>query len=806
MHPLLIAALLASPAPRHALQANMQVGVQRDTAKGHTTVTASIGIDPDTGDNHDRRPPKRIPVTEEHLRTAFKSPLARTLLERARTARLEQDSSLMSYEATTYERVSAGMGFSRIGGDHLLFRHEDATHVRWNRKFGAWIDVTGSRTALPVAADDDVNDADDDISGDMPSLPYFPGKEPLITFNGSGMVKASVDERDIVHPLADGAEAYYTYAVGDSVTFHLPNGRAVMLRELLVRPRAPKWNLVVGSLWFDNAGGQLVRAAYRLSVPMDVWAIVKEDDSTATDDVPKWVMPLISPMRAQVTTMYVEYGLYNERFWLPRIMSTDGDAQVSFMHVPFKFEQRFDYRSVNAIDSLPPIQVTRRPQPPDSLSDADREKWRDSVSEVRHAHRVAYRDSVRRGLLVDTTECQGTAGSRTVTKRNRNEGNYNIAVVVPCDRQALARSPDLPASIYDEGDRVFGSSEKAALIAEALAMGAQPPFAFGAIPPTFKWGLEFTRFNRVEGLSTGGLVEQQLGAGYTASLLGRIGVADLEPNVELGLARTNLTKTIRARAYNRLVAANDWGNPLSFGSSVSALLFGRDEGFYYRASGAEIEYAREQGTLWKWRVFAERERTAAVDNTFSLGARFIPNLTAQRASFAGTSFRVNHTHGLDPNGFRVFTDLRLESAISDSANVAYGRGALDLTFSQGIGRIGTALTLSGGSSLGTLPMQRRWFLGGAHTVRGELPDTSLSGNAYWLARAEVGGPVRVVRPVVFTDIGWVGDRNHMSAVGRPMSGFGVGASILDGLIRADLSRGVYPTQRVRFDMYVEARF
>ena len=802
MHCLLIAALFT--APTSTLQANMQVGVQRDTASHRTSVTAGIAVNGADDDRDSVRPPKRIPVTAEHLRTAFKTPLARTVLERARAARMSQDSSLMSYEATTYERVSAGMGFSRIGGDRLLFRHEDASHVRWHRKYGAWINVTGSRTALPVAADDD--DPDDDMNGDMPGLPYFPGKEPLITFNGSGMVKSTVDEHDIVHPLADGAEAYYTYAVGDSITFRLPDGRSVLLRELLVRPRAPKWNLVVGSLWFDNASGQLVRAAYRLSIPMDVWAVVKEQDSTATDDIPIWVMPLISPMRAQVSTMYVEYGLYDNRFWLPRLLSTDGDAQVSFMHVPFKFEQRFDYQSVNAIDSLPVIQVTRRPQPPDSLSDSLKDKWRDSVREVRHQQRLAERDSVKRGLKVDTAECRGTSGTRTVTRRERSNGNYNMAVVIPCDREALAHSPDLPPSIYDEGERVFGEGEKNALIAEALAMGAQPPFAFGAIPPTFKWGLEFTRFNRVEGLSTGGLVEQQLGGGYTASLLGRMGYADLEPNVELTLSRTNLTKTIRGRVYNRLVAANDWGNPLSFGSSVSAFLFGRDEGFYYRASGVELEYAREQGTLWQWRLFAERERSAAVDNKFSLGAPFIANVTAQRAAYAGTSYRLGRTLGADPNGFRMFTDLRLEGAVSDSATASYGRGALDLTFTDAFGGIASALTLSGGSSVGALPAQRRWFLGGAHTVRGELPDTSLSGNAYWLARAEIGGPTRGVRPVVFADMGWVGDRDHMSAIGRPMSGAGIGASVLDGLIRADLSRGIYPRERIRFDMYVEAKF
>jgi hypothetical protein len=39
-----------------------------------------------------------------------------------------------------------------------------------------------------------------------------------------------------------------------------------------------------------------------------------------------------------------------------------------------------------------------------------------------------------------------------------------------------------------------------------------------------------------------------------------------------------------------------------------------------------------------------------------------------------------------------------------------------------------------------------------------------------------------------------------------MSGAGVGVSFMDGLVRADLARGIYPSKRFRFDLYVEARF
>lgn len=339
-------------------------------------------------------------------------------------------------------------------------------------------------------------------------------------------------------------------------------------------------------------------------------------------------------------------------------------------------------------------------------------------------------------------------------------------------------------------------------------MGAQPPMSIGSVPPRVYYGLEYTRFNRVEGLSTGALVEQTLGGGYTARLLGRIGYADLEPNVELGLSRTNLTRTITLRGYSRLVAANDWGNPLAFGSSLSALLFGRDEGFYYRATGAELEWVRERptGARFAWRLFAEQQRSAVKELDRALGPAFIENIDARKGGYAGLASRFTHTKGVDPNGFRLFTDARAEGAVSDSSSAVYGRGALDLTMTQGLGRVAAALTVSGGSSVGPLPAQRRWFLGGAHTVRGQRADTSISGNAYWLGRLEVGTAVQGVRPVIFGDIGWTGPRELWQDVARPMSGAGVGASALDGLIRLDLARGIYPQKRTMLYLYVDAKF
>ncbi|MGH7688232.1 MAG: hypothetical protein ACREN3_01350, partial [Gemmatimonadaceae bacterium] len=412
-----------------ALAIQVQVHAGRDSSKQHSaSVSVSIGSADTTGRAHHL--PRRIPVTPELLRTAFKDSAARTLLLRARAARMHQDSALVSYDATTYQRISAGLGIGSIGRDRLMFRHEDATRVRWQRGVGAWVELKGARTAIPIAPAEAQDSADAGMNeDDMGTIPYYPGYESL--WIGSGVAKAQVDEREIVHPLAGGAEAYYTYATGDSVSFRLPDGKVVRLRELKVRPRHPKWNVVVGSLWFDVSSGQLVRAAFRMSIPMNIWAVADEEskaDRDSSDDVPGWVKAMMSPMRAQVTAVAIEYGLYNGRFWLPRLQSAQGDAQVSFMHVPFSMEQTYQYASVNGRDSLPSIAV-RQPEIPDSLPEATK----DSIRKQRRVEDRAERDSVRKGLKPKPVAQCDTAQFITRT-RLEHDGLLRVAYQVPCDQ------------------------------------------------------------------------------------------------------------------------------------------------------------------------------------------------------------------------------------------------------------------------------------------------------------------------------------------------------------------------------------
>ena len=158
--------------------------------------------------------------------------------------------------------------------------------------------------------------------------------------------------------------------------------------------------------------------------------------------------------------------------------------------------------------------------------------------------------------------------------------------------------------------------------------------------------------------------------------------------------------------------------------------------------------------------------------------------------------------GLDPHGFRALTDLKLEGG---TGTFDYSRGLLQTTLSHGLGSLDGALTLGGGTSGGRLPIQKQFFLGGVQTVRGQKAGAAI-GDSFWMTSAEIGSRSAGFRKIVFADLGWAGDRNDFSHPGRPLSGAGVGASFMDGLIRVDLAKGIYPEKSVRANLYVEARF
>ena len=786
--PLFVAALQAAaaspPADTSAVGAVQALG---DTARLDSTRARD-----DPVRRHRRIAHEIIPLTPELRANAYRDPLARDLVARAREARLRQDSSLVSYDATTRQRISAWLGVRKIGVRRLAYRNEIASRVRWQRDVGAWVDVIGARTAIPMAFSGAL--VLEDALDESP-IPYYPGREGLLSL--AGVETASGDDQGFfMHPLEAGAESYYRYAAGDSVQLSLPGGRALRLREVTITARKPRWDLLVGSLWFDAASAHLVRAVFRPSAPFDILQFLKREEPDDYREIPRVARAMISPATLAIDAFTVEYGLHEQRWWLPRLQTVEAQARLGFMRMPFSMQQTFSYASVSGKDSLllPPV--------PLAANDSTPELGVDTL--FGHHRDVANGQGDRE---FNTLDC--ARGDTLIRARSSFNGRLRVAYRIPCDTAALAHSSELPPSIFDSGEDLFGTEEGREL-AKELTPSLQP--GWGPLPPTFHYGLDrgMLRYNRVEGLSAGIEVEQHFGRGYTGEAMLRIGVADLEPNGELHLRRGNGSTTYGLGIYHRLDVVGDWGEPLGVGASVDALLFARDDGLYYRSWGAELtrESQRGSSSQLSQRLFAERQSRASVNTQFSLAnaindTRFIDNIIADDATIVGFESALRGSYGDDPSGWRATTLLRAELG---AGSFDYTRGSVEATLSHAIGeRLVGAITGSVGASGGTLPVQRLWYLGGPHTVHGQGPGTAV-GDAYWFGRAELGWGTSKLRPIVFGDIGWAGDRHDWRHPGRPISGAGAGASVLDGLIRFDISRGINPDRGWRTDMYLQASF
>src|SRR6476620_8725873 len=112
-----------------AFQASATINVG---SKGTT-----IKITAHEGDSARKRDTTRVkkPLTAsaEQIANAFSDAGARSLIARARSARLIQDSSLQAYDALTVQRLTIGMAFSKLRRERILFRSDGAARVRWAR-------------------------------------------------------------------------------------------------------------------------------------------------------------------------------------------------------------------------------------------------------------------------------------------------------------------------------------------------------------------------------------------------------------------------------------------------------------------------------------------------------------------------------------------------------------------------------------------------------------------------------------------------------------------------------------------------
>lgn len=719
---------------------------------------------------------------------AFADSGAARLVAAARARRERAERLVEAYDATVTQRI--GVGIRALRRDRMLFHQELAAHISWRRDGQTRVEVSGARQAIPVAVSG--LHVPEDLDNQVSFLVLDPAEDYLRLMGG--------DAEGILYPLADGAEAHYRFASGDTTVITLPDGRSIRLLELRVTPRRAEFRLMAGSLWFDADTYGLVRAVFRPARPFDL----ELDGDPGDDDVPG----VLKPIRAEVRYVTVEYGLYEFRWWLPRFLAVDAEASVgSVMHVPVRFERVYSGYRVRG-GSEPPAHPARRPA--GSVRRRDRDSTATTVDPDSLARAIAacvqrVQDSIRtanEGRMRVEISVGASRVQRRCRREQRQDDRWPIEVVVPADTQALLASPELGAPILDMGD-VISETELRQLGRE---IGAIPerPWQLRTRPQLGVLGaLSLARFNRVEGLSLAGKLTFDLGR-LEIDALGRFGVADLEPNAEIGLLRPTTALRLRVAGYRRLAAANPEARPLGAINSFSALFFGRDDGEYYRALGAEVTGTPTARQWYDWRVYAERQRAAAVETDASLprlfdgSRRFRSNIAAQPADEVGAALRARLA--ASPSlGTTLGADVSLDGA---TGTFDFARGALALRATADASRkLSLGVEGGAGTSIGAVPVQSRWYLGAPATLRGYAGGAA-AGDAFWRARAELAVGIRGARLALFGDAGWAGSRARFGE-GTTLTAAGIGGSFLDGLFRADLSKGLRASGGWRFDFYVD---
>jgi hypothetical protein len=715
---------------------------------------------------------------------AYEDPAAAEIVARARAHKAGEDSSLLGYRAMVTQRV--GVGIRALRRDRILYHHELVARVEWHRGDTARVQVLGARAGVPIVSSD--GQVPEDLRDLFADLAFDPDAD-LLRFGGPARGD-SVRHEGLLHPLAPGAESSYRYRSGDTTVIRFPDGRSITVVELVVIPRRAEFRLVAGSFWFDTRSYGLVRAVFRLARPFD---LARDGDPGDDDDVPA----VFRPVRADIRFVTIEYGLEGFRWWLPHLVAFEGFAQAgSLIGIPVRFDRRYTEYQVDGGGGLPPARPVSVPQR--------------SAEELAAAREAQQRREARRHVRVRAEVKLGGDSARADTARGDSaRSRFPVVVIAPPDTAALADSPYLPPALFEPGAALVSEADLREMGRSLGILSAVPsPGATGS----FRWAPRdptLLRYNRVEGLSFGARYDVDFGA-LALDASARVGWADLVPNAELGVTRATTGSRQRLAVYSRLASADPSARPFGIGNSLEALLFGRDDGDYFRAHGLEATLAPAMARP-QWfhvRVYAELQRAAEKGTDASLrrlwesGHRFRPMVTARRADQVGAALTFRGQYGADPARLVLAGELSAQGELGD-ARFAKGAVTARAAFPLPLGVAG-ALEMASGSSVGSVTPQALWYLGGPGTLRGYAGAAAV-GDAFWRARVDLAPRGTAARLVLFGDAGWAGSRADFAAHapwrGKPLLAWGIGTSFLDGLIRLDVARGLRAPAGWRVDLY-----
>jgi hypothetical protein len=581
--------------------------------------------------------------------------------------------------------------------------------------------------------------------------------------------KGDDDDFYIEHPLGRYAERHYRYRSGDTLIIRLQDGRALRVAELIVLPRRNDPQTVRGTLWIETGSAAVVRAAFSLARKVDIMrdlTVMDDDDVHTTSRV-----PFINPLEFDLSLLTIEYALWDMTHWLPRTMRIEGMVRAGVILAPATFE--ITYRMLDVVTDRDNV-----PETEDELIARTLAEWR-------------------------------TGGNDTISVQQHRGGRTRV--VAPRDPQLLLESEYLPPPIWQDAPG-FITAHELHEIRDRLSR--IPPPARPELPVRWGWGWGepgMLRYNRVEALSVGARVIVPL-PHVTVEGIARLGAGDLHPNAELFVRRETLRGSLEFSAYHRLATIDESRRALGAGNSLSALLRGRDEGEYFRATGAAVTVAppAHRRRTWELRLYAEAHDDVARTTHIALprlwhDSIFRENIAVYETRQIGTAVHYRPWLGTDPMAAQFGIDIMLQGELVDfldphntawydipADHVLRGRITLRGAVPLGAGFRAGAEAAAGAArgsrthaELAPVPPQRRFYLGGAATLRGYEPGT-LRGDEM------VRGRIEIARGLPFAGLAIFGDyaATRDSSGTHQLMAAGTGISILDGLIRIDLAHAI----------------
>ena len=732
----------------------------------------------------------------------FLDPAARGLFIKAFDGWSALGENIERYTARIDQRIAAALRTPLK--DRVIYHGEVAVRAFWERDQLPVVQLLGSRARYPgrsLFMREAMLGWIEEIPFDGP---FVPGSDRLFIGTGEGagyFIPASDDY--LAHPLGEGADTLYRFRSGDTTTIAFPDGRQQAAVRLDVIPRVSDPHLISGTLWIDPVSGALVRGAYRVSRRLDMAREFPEEIGRTLEY--RLVPGLLKPLTVDIRLVVVDYSLWEFEMWMPRMVRYEGEVAAGVVKVPMSIDYAYRIESVTRSDE-----------------EVEEEAQR-SVGESREGA-LPEPDAEQIARLARMLSAEGGVSYRPISSGELDpEPGRGVAWIGPVDPGVLEDSPHLPPPIWQDAPGLLSEAEVEGYFELLGGIPEAPVRAFVADLNVGWERPDLLRYNRVEGPAVGGRFEWTMHGAYGIDVTGFYGFADRSPKVRLEVERATVLRRLRLGAYRELRPTETGSAYLGPGNSLAALLLGRDNGEYFGVTGTDFTWrpsaAERQSFLV--RAYAEHQWPVtpntdfAVIRAFDEEWEFRPNLAAAEVDEAGAEVHLSPWWGEDSERAEFGVDFFGRTAMwrragdgGGGVREAYLQASAAVTaivplWARGWQRTRLGFEAAGGHTWGPAPVQRSWFLGGPGTLRG-YPASEVSGLSFLRGRAELAGTFEWLGASVFTDAGWAGPAGGFEP-GDILQGVGVGVSLLDGVMRLDLSRGLGgPARGIRIEAYLDA--